>query len=124
MADASVLPTVTPPPAPAPLELVVAHTDGLGARLRAEPKTGRVEIVLSEGATVVVVGADVEVDGTRWKQVRTLTGTLGWMAADLLGAVSAADGTDLGALYLPRDGRPACCDTAFNATSWRAGATG
>jgi hypothetical protein len=75
----------TPKPTPAPVRLLlVAHTDGLGARLRTAPATGPVARLLVEGTAVVVIGADVQVDGTAWKRVQAPDGTPGWIAADLL----------------------------------------
>ena len=91
-----VLPSVAPTAvigasaAPAPvtvqqLRLVVSHTDGVGARLRTAPATGPVARLLGEGTAVVVIGSEMQVDGTAWMQVRAPDGTPGWMAADLLG---------------------------------------
>ena len=72
--------------------LLVAHTDGLGARLRTAPATGPVARLLGEGTAVVVIGTDVQVDGTAWKRVRAPDGTPGWMAADLLQPAEAEPG--------------------------------
>jgi hypothetical protein len=80
-----VLRRATPEPTPASVHLLlVAHTDGLGARLRTAPATGPVARLLGEGTAVVVIGADVQVDGTAWKRVQAPDGTSGWIAADLL----------------------------------------
>ena len=79
------LPAATPQPTPSPVHLLlVAHTDGLGARLRTAPATGPVARLLLEGTAVVVIGTDVQVDGTAWKRVQAPDGTPGWIAADLL----------------------------------------
>ncbi len=67
-----------------PLTLVVSHTDGAGARLRTAPVTGPVARLLGEGTSVVVIGSEMQVDGTAWAQVRAPDGTRGWMARDLL----------------------------------------
>jgi hypothetical protein len=67
-----------------PLTLVVAHTDGAGARLRTAPATGPVARLLGEGTSVVVIGSEMQVDGTAWAQVRAPDGTPGWMSRDLL----------------------------------------
>jgi hypothetical protein len=67
-----------------PLTLVVAHTDGVGARLRTAPVTGPVARLLGEGTAVVEIGSELDVDGAGWRQVRAPDGTSGWMAADLL----------------------------------------
>ena len=87
-----ILPPVTPEPTPAAVHLLVAHTDGLGARLRTAPATGPVARLLGEGTAVVVIGTDVQVDGTAWKRVRAPDGTPGWMAADLLQPVESEPG--------------------------------
>jgi hypothetical protein len=80
---------VSPASTPAPVSLpphtlVVAHTDGAGARLRTAPATGPVARLLSEGTAVVVIGSEMQVGGTAWAQVRAPDGTPGWMSADLL----------------------------------------
>jgi hypothetical protein len=72
-----------------PLTLVVAHTDGAGARLRTAPATGPVARLLSEGTAVVVIGSEMQVGGTAWAQVRAPDGTPGWMSADLLSPAQA-----------------------------------
>jgi hypothetical protein len=82
---ALVNPVSTPVPAVIqPLTLVVAHTDGVGARLRTAPATGPVARLLSEGTAVVVIGGEMQVGGTAWAQVRAPDGTPGWMSRDLL----------------------------------------
>jgi hypothetical protein len=93
---APLVPLATPEPRqpPATHLLLVAHTDGLGARLRTAPATGPVARLLLEGTAVVVIGTDVQVDGTDWKRVQAPDGTPGWMAADLL---QPADGEPGGA---------------------------
>jgi hypothetical protein len=83
----------TPAPAPVrPPVLVVSHTDGVGARLRTAPATGPVARLLGEGSSVVMVGSEMQVDGTTWVQVRALDGTPGWLAADLLDSPEAPAG--------------------------------
>jgi len=78
-------PAATPaPPVIQPLTLVVAHTDGVGARLRTAPATGPVARLLSDGTAVVVIGSEMQVGGTAWAQVRAPDGTPGWMSADFL----------------------------------------
>src|SRR5439155_22170785 len=89
------VPQPTPAPLPVvvhPLVLVVAHTDGLGARLRTAPVTGPVARLLREGTAVVEIGSELDVDGTGWRQVRAPDGTRGWMAADLIQPDDAATG--------------------------------
>ena len=90
---APITPPATPEPTPAPAHLLlVAHTDGVGARLRTAPATGPVARLLVEGTAVVVIGTDVQVDGTAWKRVQAPDGTPGWMAADLLQPADAEPG--------------------------------
>jgi hypothetical protein len=85
--------TAVPPPASAqPLTLVVAHTGGVGARLRTAPATGPVARLLGEGTAVVEIGSKLEIDGTDWRQVRAPDGTPGWMAADLLQPADSGPG--------------------------------
>ncbi len=74
----------SPPVTVQPLTLVVSHTDGAGARLRTAPVSGPVARLLGEGTAVVVIGSEMQVDGTAWAQVRAPDGTPGWMSADLL----------------------------------------
>jgi hypothetical protein len=74
----------SPPITVRPLTLVVSHTDGAGARLRTAPVTGPVARLLGEGTAVVVIGSEMQVNGTAWAQVRAPDGTPGWMSADLL----------------------------------------
>jgi hypothetical protein len=75
-----------------PLTLVVAHTDGVGARLRTAPVTGPVARLLGEGTAVVEIGSELDIDGAGWRQVRAPDGTSGWMAADLLQGDDAGPG--------------------------------
>jgi hypothetical protein len=78
-------PVATPAPAPPSVQtLVVAHTDGVGARLRTAPVSGPVARLLGEGTAVIVIGSEIQVDGAGWTQVRAPDGTSGWMAAALL----------------------------------------
>ena len=84
------VPASTPaPPRDQPQTLVVAHTDGAGARLRTAPATGSVARLLSDGTAVVVIGSEMQVGGTAWAQVRAPDGTPGWMAADFLSPTQA-----------------------------------
>ena len=94
ISDSAIAPLATPEPSRAPPVhlLLVAHTDGLGARLRTAPATGPVARLLGEGTAVVVIGTDVQVDGTAWKRVQAPDGTPGWMAADLLQPAEAEPG--------------------------------
>jgi hypothetical protein len=93
------LTTAAPQPASAPrpvvvqpLTLVVAHTDGVGARLRTAPVTGPVARLLGEGTAVVEIGSELDIDGAGWRQVRAPDGISGWMAADLLQGDDAGPG--------------------------------
>jgi hypothetical protein len=84
--------SVAPAPAPVtvqPLTLVVSNTDGAGARLRTAPVSGPVARLLGEGTAVVVIGSEMQVDGTAWAQVRAPDGTPGWMSRDLLSPADA-----------------------------------
>lgn len=61
----------------------VANTEGSGVTLRDKPSlTGRRLTVLAEGTRLVIVSADVKADGRTWRNVKTPTGTAGWVAAD------------------------------------------
>jgi hypothetical protein len=63
----------------------VKETDGTGANLRDKPgQTGAVIKTIPEGAVLVVVGEDRQMDGKAWKNVKDESGTVGWMAAELL----------------------------------------
>jgi hypothetical protein len=61
----------------------VANTDGTGVTLRDKPSlAGKRLTVLAEGTRLVIVSADVKADGRTWRNVKTPTGTAGWVAAD------------------------------------------
>jgi hypothetical protein len=85
---------VVPTPAPVPAHvLVVAHTDGVGARLRTAPATGPVARLLLEGTAVLATGSETVVGGTDWREVRAPDGTPGWISSDLLQPADGPPGT-------------------------------
>ena len=60
----------------------VARTDGTGANLRSRPSaTSPPLALLAEGASVEVVGPDVQAEGRTWRNVRSAAGQAGWVAA-------------------------------------------
>jgi hypothetical protein len=84
--------TVEQPPALAPAPPAgerarVTGTGDTGANLRERPgQAGQVIKTVPEGAIVQVVGADQQMDGKGWRNVRDEAGTQGWMVADFLEA--------------------------------------
>jgi hypothetical protein len=67
--------------------LRVVNTDGQGVSLRERPSlTGRRLGVAPEGSRLVVVGADSQVDGRTWRNVKTAAGTTGWVASEYVRA--------------------------------------
>src|SRR3954449_5594433 len=66
--------------------VVVKGTGDDGLNVRAEPSGASERVkVLPEGAELEVVGADREVDGTTWRNVRDPSdGTSGWAVAEFL----------------------------------------
>jgi hypothetical protein len=63
----------------------VSGTDGTGVNLRAQPRATAASLgVLPDGTLLDVVGDDVVVDGSTWRNVRTSGGRIGWVAARYL----------------------------------------
>ncbi|MFN8522512.1 MAG: SH3 domain-containing protein [Chloroflexota bacterium] len=94
--------------------LQIANTDGQGVNLRREPSTTAERIkVVPERDLVDVIGPDREVDGRRWKNVRTLDGDTGWIPAAFLVAEGASQAPSL-TIAAPGSG------SAADATSTRA----
>jgi len=61
----------------------VANTGGTGVSLRDKPSlAGKRLTVLAEGTRLVIVSADVKADGRTWRNVKTPTGTAGWVASE------------------------------------------
>ena len=100
VATAVVAATAEPAPSPLPVEppqessrgaaerVVVTGTGDDGLNIRSEPSgaAGRVK-TLPDGAELEVIGADREVDGRTWRNVRDPSdGASGWAAADFLSA--------------------------------------
>ena len=89
---ASASPTlVTSSGAPSPAtkppgeQVKVAETGGTGVNMRERPgAAGPVFKTVPEGTVLLVVGADQQMDGKAWKNVRDDTGSTGWIAAELL----------------------------------------
>lgn len=79
-------PGQTPGQAPATGERVrVVDTGGSGANLRERPgSTAPVVKTVPDGTVLAVVGADQQVDGRGWRNVREPEGTQGWVAAELV----------------------------------------
>lgn len=65
----------------------VVNTSGQGVSVREAPSvTARRLVVVPEGATLQVVGADRQGDGRNWRNVRVTSGPTGWVAAEFLRA--------------------------------------
>jgi hypothetical protein len=78
-------PAAEPAPADSAAELVkVANTGGVGAILRAEPRTGRQVANLRDGVTLAVLEQQDLPDGA-WLRVRTGDGVEGWIYSRLVG---------------------------------------
>jgi NlpC/P60 family len=71
-------------------------TEG-GVRLRAQPSTSADIVVedLGHGAVMTLSDQVVEADGHRWRNVRTVAGLVGWVAAEFLRTPAAADSDEL-----------------------------
>jgi hypothetical protein len=81
--------TVVPPPGaqgqPTGERLRVIDTGGSGANVRERPgSTAPIAKTVPDGAILVVVGADQQVDGRGWRNVRDSEGISGWVAAELV----------------------------------------
>ncbi len=75
----------TPAAKPAGEQVKVAESDGTGVNMRERPgAAGPVIKSVPEGTVLLVVGADQQMDGKAWKNVRDDTGSTGWIAAELL----------------------------------------
>jgi hypothetical protein len=79
-------PGQTPGQAPATGERVrVINTGESGANLRERPgSTAPVVKTVPDGTVLSVVGADQQMDGRGWRNVREPEGTQGWVAAELV----------------------------------------
>jgi len=65
----------------------VANTEGQGVSVRDKPSTtGRRLTVAPEGTRLAVVGDDVKAEGHTWRNVKTASGTAGWVAGEYLKA--------------------------------------
>jgi SH3-like domain-containing protein len=85
------LPPAVPLGTPLPERLQVVNTDREGVNLRRDPSTTAERIkIVPEGETLDIVGADRDVDGRRWRNVRTAEGDVGWIPAAYLGPVGSA----------------------------------
>jgi hypothetical protein len=72
-------------PSPAGEQVKVSETDGTGVNMRERPgAAGPVIKTIPDGAVLLVVGEDRQMDGKAWKNVRDDTGSTGWIAAELL----------------------------------------
>ena len=66
-------------------QVKVGDTGGTGANMRERPgAAGQIVKTVPEGAVLTVVGADQQMDGKAWRNVRDDTGTTGWIAEELL----------------------------------------
>lgn len=84
-------PTADPGP-PVLQRLRVGATGGSGANMRVAPDSQAERVkLLPDGALVDLVDPGREVNGTLWRQVRDDTGATGWVAAELLAAVTAVE---------------------------------
>jgi hypothetical protein len=60
----------------------VSGTAGSGVSLREKPSTtARRLTVAPEGARLVVIGEDTQAEGRTWRNVKTTSGAIGWVAA-------------------------------------------
>jgi hypothetical protein len=72
-------------PKPTGEQVKVAEAGGTGVNMRERPgAAGPVIKTVPEGTILRVVGADQQMDGKAWKNVRDDTGSTGWIAAELL----------------------------------------
>jgi hypothetical protein len=63
----------------------VFNTDGTGANMRERPgSTAPVVKTVEEGAELTVIGADQQMDGRGWRNVRDGEGTTGWVVSEFL----------------------------------------
>ncbi|MBA2450571.1 MAG: SH3 domain-containing protein, partial [Chloroflexi bacterium] len=75
-------PAATKPASP---RAQIANTGGQGANVRSEPGAGgRVLKTLAEGSAVEVLGAEREVEGRPWRQIRDSAGVTGWIVSGAL----------------------------------------
>ena len=71
--------------------LQIANTGGDGANLRRDPgQAGEKIKTIPDGSLVEIVGADRNVDGTLWRNVRDLQGDSGWVAGGFLATEGSA----------------------------------
>lgn len=75
----------SPAAKPAGEQVKVAESGGTGVNMRERPgAAGPVIKTVPEGTVLLVIGADQQMDGKAWKNVRDDTGSTGWIAAELL----------------------------------------
>ncbi|MCC6178937.1 MAG: SH3 domain-containing protein [Chloroflexi bacterium] len=87
-------PTASPTPAPPPATRAkVANTDGLGANLRNQPSATAQRVkLLPEGTQVNLVGAERQVSGQPWRNVRDDDGNTGWILSEYLQPIQLPPG--------------------------------
>jgi hypothetical protein len=67
--------------------VTVANTGGTGVSLRDKPSlAGKRLTVVPEGTKLTIVSDDVNADGHTWKNVKTPSGTAGWVAGEYVTA--------------------------------------
>jgi Bacterial SH3 domain len=82
---ASAAGTAAPSAKPGTEQVKVAESGGTGVNMRERPgTTGPVMKTVPEGTVLQVVGADQQMDGKAWRNVRDDEGSTGWIAAELL----------------------------------------
>ena len=75
----------TPSAKPDGEQVKIADSGGTGVNMRERPgPTGPVIKTVPDGTVLRVVGADQQMDGQTWRNVRDDTGSTGWIAAELL----------------------------------------
>jgi hypothetical protein len=88
---AAAKPSTGPEPAAKPASgerVKVVNTGGTGANMRERPgSTAPVVKTVEEGATLQVIGADQQMDGRGWRNVRDEGGATGWIVAEFLEVV-------------------------------------
>ena len=81
-------PTATPAPVAAGAWVEVFNTGGEGLFIRFTPRASDTVTAWPDGTKLQVVGADVEADGRRWKNVRDPDGLVGWVPAEYVRATT------------------------------------
>src|SRR5215212_8229932 len=82
-----IAPAASPSPSPgaAGVRLKIVNTEGQGANMRQRASTtAPILKTLPEGSVVEGIGGEQTIEGRAWRNIRDPSGTLGWVAAELL----------------------------------------